>query len=558
VYFLGHTLLPAAYPEHPSVAQAIEDSLRTDPHAYMDSELSALARADHGPAMKDALLQSLTSGSFPHWAARALAMRWGDDEEARAALRAVLEGEPVRASYAAAAAVPVLGREAAVERLLELLALPRNGQRRVRADIIAVALADIYRDEAGTPGADAERVAAACLEQLPHPGDEYESTAEGEIIAAMGATRAARDRARSMLARPQIPLATLAAGYARDPEALRPVLRRLHEIFPSLPAQPRAYLCTLLRESTADRPLARDLTRQWADDPDDQVAVAASAAFHAHLRHDHDGGTLQPGEWEEALAAIRREAVKRSFRRWGHQRGAWTGALLLDRLGALDDLSDGQVPARLNLGDTLGPADMTLLSAIADGWPALRAHFGDQLLTRLSEDPQFNHAWHRHHALNAAHGHRISPSCLAMTPEAKSAVSSVTRKQATGKASPARSVISASALPGRPPGKPAGQRANAGKCTLTSAANVKPHTHPPQTLSVAGPSPRTLSVARPSPRGTLSVAVRAQPTVPHTAPWPRFPSAMRPWTPQRNGLQRDKVTHHGTEKKRPASARIRS
>jgi hypothetical protein len=28
--------------------------------------------------------------------------------------------------------------------------------------------------------------------------------------------------------------------------------------------------------------------------------------------------------------------------------------------------------------------------------------------------------------------------------------------------------------------------------------------------------------------------------------------------PQRNGLRRDKVTHAGTEKKRPASARIRS
>jgi hypothetical protein len=146
-----------------------------------------------------------------------------------------------------------------------------------------------------------------------------------------------------------------------------------------------------LRDSAADRPLARDLTRQWADDSDDQVAVAASAAFHTHLRHDHDDGTLPPGEWDAALAAIRREAVKRSFRRWGHQRGAWTGALLLDTLSALDDLSAAQVPARLNLGDTLGPADMTLLSAIADGWPALRAHFGDQLFTRLSEDPQFNH-----------------------------------------------------------------------------------------------------------------------------------------------------------------------
>jgi len=146
-----------------------------------------------------------------------------------------------------------------------------------------------------------------------------------------------------------------------------------------------------LADSAADRPLARDLTRQWADDSDDQVAVAASAAFHIHLRHDHDGGTLRPGEWDAALAAIRREAVKRSFRRWGHQRGAWAGALLLDRLSALDDLSAGKVPARLNLGDTLGPADMTLLSAIADGWPALRAHFGDQLLTRLSEDSLFNH-----------------------------------------------------------------------------------------------------------------------------------------------------------------------
>jgi hypothetical protein len=44
----------------------------------------------------------------------------------------------------------------------------------------------------------------------------------------------------------------------------------------------------------------------------------------------------------------------------------------------------------------------------------------------------------------------------------------------------------------------------------------------------------------------------------HTAPWPRFPSAMRPWTPQHNALQRYKVTHDGTEKKRPASTRIRS
>ena len=31
--------------------------------------------------------------------------------------------------------------------------------------------------------------------------------------------------------------------------------------------------------------------------------------------------------------------------------------------------------------------------------------------------------------------------------------------------------------------------------------------------------------------------------LPRTAPWPRFSSAMRPWTPQHDGLQRYKVTH---------------
>jgi hypothetical protein len=72
-----------------------------------------------------------------------------------------------------------------------------------------------------------------------------------------------------------------------------------------------------------------------------------------------------------------------------------------------------------------------------------------------------------------------------------------------------------------------------------------------------GPPPPTWSVARPWSRPP-SVAVRAKPTVPRTAPWPRFPSAMRPWTPQHNALQRYKVTHAGTEKKRPASARYRS
>jgi hypothetical protein len=68
-----------------------------------------------------------------------------------------------------------------------------------------------------------------------------------------------------------------------------------------------------------------------------------------------------------------------------------------------------------------------------------------------------------------------------------------------------------------------------------------------------GPS----SVARPW-SWPPSVAVRARPTVSHTAPWPRFPSVMRPWTPQHSGLRRYKLTHDGTNENSPPAARQRS
>jgi hypothetical protein len=98
--------------------------------------------------------------------------------------------------------------------------------------------------------------------------------------------------------------------------------------------------------------------------------------------------------------------------------------------------------------------------------------------------------------------------------------------------------ISAPAFPGRPaPGKSPGRWADARGCTLNSAAHVKPE-------HVTG--------------AALSVAVRGKPTVHTDRPGGRTPSAICPWTPRHSALQRYKVAHDGTEKKRPASTRIRS
>jgi len=43
-----------------------------------------------------------------------------------------------------------------------------------------------------------------------------------------------------------------------------------------------------------------------------------------------------------------------------------------------------------------------------------------------------------------------------------------------------------------------------------------------------------------------------KPTVRTDRDGAQIPSAMRPWTPRHSGPQRYKMTHHGTEKKRPA------
>jgi hypothetical protein len=94
--------------------------------------------------------------------------------------------------------------------------------------------------------------------------------------------------------------------------------------------------------------------------------------------------------------------------------------------------------------------------------------------------------------------------------------------------------------------------------------SVHPPSRPPSSREIARAAGRTHRDGRPT-RGQTSRPGHPRnghrnprQAATHTAPWPRFPSAMRPWTPQHNALQRYKVTHHGTEQKRPASTRIRS
>jgi hypothetical protein len=83
--------------------------------------------------------------------------------------------------------------------------------------------------------------------------------------------------------------------------------------------------------------------------------------------------------------------------------------------------------------------------------------------------------------------------------------------------------------------------------------------YPPGTLGSRGTrvperAPGSAPHAKPewAPRGPCPWPSVEKPTVRTDRDGARIPSAMRPWTPRHSGPQRDKMTHHGTEKKRPA------
>ncbi|MFD9196060.1 NACHT domain-containing protein [Streptomyces phaeochromogenes] len=399
IRFLGLGPLARAYPDHAVVAAAAEELLQHDPRAFLNSDLPFLVALDHGPVLRSVLLKELHDSDVPHWAADALAEHWADDTGVQQALRTVLSGEAGRASLVANAAVRVLGAQQARERLLTLLAAPSPAADSIfRKEIVIHALLESCQDHALTTGPVAEQIARVCLEAVQEPSNEYEFTAEAAVIAVLPATTAARTRARSMLHRPQAPLVSLLAGYGSDPTALEPVLDRVRSAHPALPTAARLHLCTLLRDHPGDSTLIRGLTTRWPNEPNDMVRSAASAAFHTHLLRDHNRGVLPEPEWQQAQSVLRETATGLGYDNWARRRAAWLGALVTDQLGLLDNLVEHNgTPVRLPLGEFISTdLDLLVLGEIADHWPALRAHFGDTLLARLTGDmlsPAMDTGW---------------------------------------------------------------------------------------------------------------------------------------------------------------------
>ena len=373
------------------VAEAVEDLVdqRDGSRPILEYVLPGLAAVDRGPKMKKLLLKHLTGSSFPHWAAHALAEHFSDDPEVRAALRAALMNDPVRASKVATAATTVLPAEEVIPRLLailrELQDSPRAGS--ARYDIVAAALVQASREHDTGLGPEREAIAEEALTLMPSMHDPAHDDPRYEIAAAFHPSKASTTMLADLANAHSRPLVSYLRVFRGDPAQTRSLLGEAEAIFCSLPAHLRARVCQSLADGATAPELVLRLTSRWADEVSELNKSIASLAYHRGLRQAKEDGHVDDSTWNAALTHLGEQASCYGPDHEARRRGAWVGICVFGDWSALEGRVEtiGEAhPVGVSLVDEMHGPDRTLLRQIASRWEDLRSEFGDMLLPRLS------------------------------------------------------------------------------------------------------------------------------------------------------------------------------
>ena len=396
-------LAPAYPPESPHngrVAAAIEDRLSTFKTKIRDRELWGLAAVDRGPMMKEALLEDLRTGPWPHWAAEALAKYFVDDTDVGTALHSMLMGDSVRASMIANAATRVLARGEVIPRLLAILRdLAGAAHSRGRYDIVAAAMIQACQEEGFGHGLEVESVAAEALRLMPSTPGPLFGDPRHSLAAALYPSTVSREALAELAEVTNRPIAPYLRAFRHDPEQVLPSLVDASRILRSLPAYLRARVC----QSLADRAITPDvvlhLTRRWADEVSPLNKSTASLAYHRALLRAREERLIDDEQWNLALVHLGEQSSCYGFDHEARRRSAWVGVCVCGDWSILKGRVEPNVQSSLvsvRLPDPLHGPDRILLQQLASRWDDLRSEFGDTLLARLSgisqREPK-NHVW---------------------------------------------------------------------------------------------------------------------------------------------------------------------
>jgi hypothetical protein len=366
---------------------AIEDHLAAFGGQHRERELYALAAIDQGTRMRGALLRDLSESAVPHWAAGALAEHFLADPEVAQVLRDTLAGDPTRASKIANAAPRVLTPNDAVDRLLTILRDTAPAGWQGRLDIVTYALIDVCLADGWTSGSRAEPIVSEALALMPAEAHDLYGDPSYSLAVAFYPAPSARAALDRLAQNPQRALAPFLDAYRDDPTAIRPFLDDAFNRVRTLRARDRQLIC----EHLANLPTASDtvmrLTRGWADETGEFNKSTASLAFHRALREAYRVGTVGADDWEEARRDLATQAAIYGPDHQARRQAAWVGMCVIEDWSLVDDVMEriGEPrPVGVPLTSGYGAPNVVLLHQLAEHWEQLRAHFGAELVTRLS------------------------------------------------------------------------------------------------------------------------------------------------------------------------------
>lgn len=371
--------VPDSWHSDPEIVTAVERlvaELATSPIG--NPQLYQCSRVARTDAVRDALLDRLDADREWHlgWIIRALLEGWPRDPAVTEALGRLVSAEPARTS---AAAISFLDRVVAdpdtAMRLLDALASVTEHHDAVLECLNALLQNAVERDDPRV----APIVERALAAGLARPGSRTE-----ELLYSRFSDRpAVRERALARLADHDAPLAAIAYGFRDDATVRTALAGRMH----ALGAPLRARLVEALAARPASDTEATDLLLRSIGDPDQTVAILASAAFAR--RHKHAGTVT-----DDVVSLFTAHARARGLDNDRRRAAAFCALAELGRLDVLTDLTETSRPGERVVIRHSYVGDRSLLYRyVCRFWPDVKAALGDNPAARFghhgSSDTEF-------------------------------------------------------------------------------------------------------------------------------------------------------------------------
>ena len=446
-------MIPQQWRDDPVFMATVRPAINVGADGILWSQFLDLASALEPPEYRAFLLQALDSPR-PYFAARTLVEQFPQDDEVHTILIDRLMGSFATSAPFAQVAIAVQGPEEGFSTLASLLSQFGTDNATESEVVVALAIAEAwvkFRHDATQPGplqAPAQRVLAGYDPQTLAKAcvtvdDNFFFWHAPDVIAAWPEQQVVQTWAERMLYDPglitagindAIPGTVLRVYSARSDEASRRLVNKTLDLLEALPPELREVAAFELARAPVAASDLVDVLSNWKSDPDGDVRrIALVGAIRAISRQQQ---ALEPFASPAAVTPEMqwlRNEIRDQLCAYGpeldeRRQLAWIGMLLLGDLTLIDGIEErNPPPAKPGVALTIfgsNHVDHLLVSLIAANWPALEAHFGDELLDR------FKGKFPSGHRDSAAQRRHVMASLASVASEVPSVVEMLRREAA--------------------------------------------------------------------------------------------------------------------------------